>query len=161
VTVYPLYIRVIMVTVLLEYFINKCMIPLFCYYLFWWQMCSNSTKFCIYIIYPNKFTYLNTFVIQLAHSCLDNCTCNVKYGTLTRLLWLINLLCTIRVVENACSIRAVEKHKLRSSMYNLIAETAVIRYNLPHYVPAGLKLALRGVGCGRCVLFHVDLCWST
>ena len=24
------------------------------------------------LIYPNKFTYLNTFVIQLAQRCLDN-----------------------------------------------------------------------------------------
>ena len=60
----PLNIWIVAMTVLLKYFVTSvCSIRVV-----EWRSENKSMGF----IYPNKFTYLNTFVIQLAHRYLDN-----------------------------------------------------------------------------------------
>ena len=60
---YPI-IRTVTVTVLLEYFVTGvCSIRV---------VQQSSIYKLMGFIYPNKFTYLNTFVLQLAHRRSDN-----------------------------------------------------------------------------------------
>ena len=57
-------IRTVTMTVLLEYFVTGvCSIRV---------VQQSSVYKSMGFIYPNKFTYLNTFVIQLTHRCSDN-----------------------------------------------------------------------------------------
>ena len=60
----PSIVRTVAVTVLLGYFVaGVCTIRV---------VQQSSVYKSMGFIYPNKFTYLNTFVIQLAHKCSEN-----------------------------------------------------------------------------------------